>query len=81
MDDDETPAAAGHAAGAPGLDAADETPNPASSLEDRGPRIPGLPPKPRRGGIRFDDPDDDDDLEAYMHPDDVPSKEPPSGDS
>jgi len=32
----------------------------------------------RRGGIQFDD-DEDDDLAAYMHPDDVPPKPPTDG--
>jgi hypothetical protein len=39
---------------------------------------PRRTPKPRQGGIRFDD---DDDLASYMHPDDVPPKEPPDGDA
>jgi hypothetical protein len=38
------------------------------------PRRPPLPPDPyRKGGISFDD----DDLNEYMHPDDVPPKNPP----
>lgn len=32
----------------------------------------------RKGGIHFDD---DEDLSEYMHPDDVPPKTPPDGDS
>ncbi|MGE0867908.1 MAG: hypothetical protein AB7P03_05085 [Kofleriaceae bacterium] len=37
-----------------------------------------MPPHPhRKGGITFDD---DEDLADYMHPDDVPPKEPPDGD-
>ncbi len=33
---------------------------------------------PRKGGISFPTDDDDDDLADYMHPDDVPPKEPTS---
>ena len=41
-------------------------------------RIPTLPKDPhRKGGISFDD----DDLADYMHPDDVPPKDPTDGDS
>jgi hypothetical protein len=34
----------------------------------------------KKGGISFDE-DDDSDLAEYMHPDDVPAKKPPDGDS
>lgn len=51
---------------------ADEAPEPISASPSR-PR-PSLAPDPhRRGGISFDD----DDLNEYMHPDDVPAKTPP----
>ncbi|CAN5881284.1 hypothetical protein BH11MYX3_BH11MYX3_26490 [soil metagenome] len=36
------------------------------------------PAAPRKGGISFAADDDDDDLADYMHPDDVPPKEPTS---
>jgi len=35
----------------------------------------------RKGGIRFDDDEDDSDLADYMHPDDVPPKPPSDGES
>jgi len=44
----------------------------------RGPTVPTLPKDPhRKGGISFED----DDLGDYMHPDDVPPKDPSGGDS
>ncbi|MGE0546028.1 MAG: hypothetical protein AB7O24_14275 [Kofleriaceae bacterium] len=54
---------------------------PSSEDQDQPPARPArspMPPHPhRKGGITFDD----DDLAEYMHPDDVPSKEPPDGDA
>ena len=43
-----------------------------------GPDIPALPKRDphRKGGITFED----DDLAEYMHPDDVPPKDPPKDD-
>lgn len=53
---------------------ADEAPEAAAKPS----RIPSLPKDPhRKGGISFED----DDLADYMHPDDVPPKDGPGGDS
>lgn len=68
---------------------ADDATPPADSHEDRhaaeapparrGVPIPTMPSHPhRKGGISFED---DDDLAEYMHPDDVPPKNPSDGDS
>jgi hypothetical protein len=44
----------------------------------RGLAVPQLPKDPhRKGGISFED----EDLADYMHPDDVPPKDPSDGDS
>jgi hypothetical protein len=44
-------------------------------------RPPPVAAKPKaKGGISFDE-DSDEDLASYMHPDDVPPKDPPDGDS
>jgi len=57
--------------------AADEAPE-AEAAPRRGPQVPTLPKDPhRKGGISFED----DDLADYMHPDDVPPKDPSGGDS
>jgi len=53
---------------------ADEAPEAeAEAAPRRGPQVPTLPKDPhRKGGISFED----DDLADYMHPDDVPPKDP-----
>jgi len=61
------------AAPAPGASAAPEAEPPR-----RGPQLPTLPKDPhRKGGISFED----EDLADYMHPDDVPPKDPSDRDS
>lgn len=51
----------------------------APPADEPAPRRAAMPPNPhRKGGISFDS---DDDLEEYMHPDDVPSKPGADGES
>ena len=45
--------------------------------DDDAPRRPTAPTLPRQGGISFED----DDLSDYMHPDDVPAKDPGAGEA
>lgn len=62
----------------PGVAAAEEGRDADAPPAGRKPLVPKAPPHPhRKGGISFDD----DDLAEYMHPDDVPAKEPPDGDA
>lgn len=55
-----------------------EVPDEPAPPPGRKPLVPTMPPGPhRKGGISFED----DDLADYMHPDDVPAKDPADGDS
>ena len=56
----------------PGTDASEASPRPAPTRRAPLPHDPS-----RKGGISFDD---DDDLDDYMHPDDVPSRSAPGDD-
>src|SRR5207249_233219 len=74
IDVDELPEARDIIAHLDELDASDAAP---AARAARRP-LPGALPGQRKGGISFDD---DEDLASYMHPDDVPPKDPPKGDS